>query len=166
MDLRNVTRSNLQTLEGKTIADLCNTGLTDGSLNHCAHFVSHALDITVGMRCGNMAYATRGQGGSIRVNEVFNHCVDRTTWAGRNTGYNASLIFVTLTSNVQAGAGGQLVMSEHPRKHIGIHLGGEVWHYSNGQDKVIRESVADFESRFRSNYGSNITLYQGYRNDI
>jgi hypothetical protein len=166
MDLRNVTRPDLAAMEGQTIANLCTTGFTDASLNHCAHFVSHALDITVGMRCGSMKYATRGQGGSIRVNEVFNYCIDRGAWADRNVGHNACLIFVTLASNVQAGAGGQLVMGEHPRKHIGIHFGGDVWHYSNGQDKVIRESVSDFETRFRNNYGSNIGLYHGYRQDI
>lgn len=52
MDLRNVTRAQLDTMVGKTITDFCSV-LTAADLNHCAHFVSHALDITTGMRCGN-----------------------------------------------------------------------------------------------------------------
>ncbi len=163
MDLRNLTLAQLESFEGKTIGDLCDKGLTDADLNHCAHFVSHALGIGIGMLCGSMNYATRGTGASIRVNEVFNHCTERGPWADRNPASNACLIFVTLGSNV---FGSPPIMGDHPRKHIGIHRGGSVWHYSNGQDRVIRETVEAFEQRFRSAYGQGIALHHGYRVDI
>ena len=166
MDLSTVTKADLDTKVGKTISDFCSV-MTGASINHCAHFVSHALGITTGMVCGSMAYATRGTGASIRVNEVFNHCTDRGAWSALPAGYNACLIFVTLTSNVSTAAGSTLpVMGTHPKKHIGVHLGGNVWHYSNGTDLVVCETVAKFETRFQGAYGPNISLYYGYRQDI
>lgn len=165
MDLRDVTRAQLDAMVGRTIGDFCSV-LTAADLNHCAHFVSHALDVTTGMRCGNMQWATRGTGVSIRVDEVFNHCTDRGPWASLPTGYNACLIFVTMAGNVTTPPGGLPTMGTQPRKHIGIHRGGDVWHYSNGQDRVIRETVAEFETRFRGAYGTGIALFYGYRQDI
>jgi hypothetical protein len=165
MDLRNVTPKDLDAKAGKTITDFCSV-LTAADLNHCAHFVSHALDITVGMRCGNMRWATRGTGVSIRVDEIFNYCTDRGPWASLPNTHNACLIFVTLAGNVTTSAGGLPTMGDQPRKHIGIHISGHVWHYSNGQDFVIRETVSAFETRFRGTYGTNIALFYGYRQDI
>lgn len=164
MDLRTLTDTELQAFEGQAIADLCATGLTDAALNHCAHFVSHALDIGIGMRCGDMSYRHRGTGASIRVNDVFNYCTERGPWADRPTDRNALLIFVTLTDNVSSAS--PPIMGTQSRKHIGIAFGNDVRHYSNGQDLVIRETVAEFEARFRRNYGAGIALYYGYRVDI
>jgi hypothetical protein len=163
MDLRNLTRDELAIREGQAITAICTTGFTNADMNHCAHFVSHALDLTIGTLCGSMGWATRGQGATIRVNEVFNYCTNRGAWDARDGTWNACLIFVTVNGNV---TGDPPIMGDHPRKHIGLHMGGEVWHYSNGQDRVIRESVAEFQARFRSAYGANISFYHGYRNDI
>jgi hypothetical protein len=53
-------------------------------------------------------------------------------------------------------------------KHIGIHQGGTVWHYSNGQDQVIPQSVGEFLAYFQGRrvYGPDARLYYGYRVDI
>jgi hypothetical protein len=36
------------------------------------------------------------------------------------------------------------VMNNVPRKHIGIFFGGFVWHYSNSQQKVVKQLPSQF----------------------
>ena len=38
--------ADLEKYEGLDIKDICSTGLDSAELNHCAHFVSHALDLS------------------------------------------------------------------------------------------------------------------------
>ncbi|MBW6400697.1 hypothetical protein KPL78_22750 [Roseomonas sp. HJA6] len=165
LDLKGLTAEKLSAFEGKNIALICDSGLTDASLNHCAHFVCHALDVGIGMKCGDMTFKTRGKGASIRVDDVFNYCILRGEWDDKNSSMESCLIFVTPENNVKSKTD-HLIMGNISKKHIGIHLNGKVWHYSNGKDKVICESVADFKNRFYRNYGSDIGLYYGYRQDI
>lgn len=166
MDLCSLRKIDLTAYEGKKIGDICETGFDDSKLNHCAHFVSHALDIKTGMLCGSMKYETRGRGASVRVDSVFNYCIDRGNWVDRDKTRKACLIFTTPTSNVASVGIALPTMGDHPKRHIGIYFDGFVWHYSNSQDKVISEATADFENRFLKNYGPNAALYYGYRQDI
>jgi hypothetical protein len=53
-------------------------------------------------------------------------------------------------------------MTDHPQKHIGIFANGLIYHYSNGEDKVVSDTPPSFESKFKSRYsGANVTLFFG-----
>ena len=47
--------SDLQDYVGKSIDKICTNGFTSHSQNHCAHFVSHALGLQLGMLCGDVS---------------------------------------------------------------------------------------------------------------
>jgi hypothetical protein len=50
MSIAALTASNLAWYEGKHISDICLTGFHRNA-NHCAHFVSHALELAFGYTC-------------------------------------------------------------------------------------------------------------------
>ncbi|MEM7423581.1 MAG: hypothetical protein AAF334_07640 [Pseudomonadota bacterium] len=139
----------------KDIKDICDTGFDAANHNHCAHFVSHAMDIKTGLVCGSMAYATRGQGTSIRVNEIYNSCSERGLWSAKPHGKKMGLAYVTLPGNVDRSGD----MGSNPKKHIGVFVNDTIWHYSNGQDKVVTHSPTDWHTRFRGVYGSSTQMY-------
>ncbi|BET24716.1 hypothetical protein EV673_1412 [Limnobacter thiooxidans] len=76
--------ADLEKYEGLDIKDICSTGLDSAGLNHCAHFVSHALDLGFGMLCGNMSWDTKGQGGYRFTRAIFSQ-VQRTVWVKNAT---------------------------------------------------------------------------------
>jgi hypothetical protein len=172
-DLPTITTADLTAQTGKTVARFCDCGYTDMHQNHCAHFVSHVLDIEVGLRCGSMAWATRGRGVSLRVNEVFNYCTVRGRWDDASqvptevAGYNAFLMFTTIPDNITAG-GDMLTMGSHRHKHVGIHRDGTVWNFSNNHahPQVISETAASFRQRLTGVYGAGTQFFYGYRVDI
>lgn len=158
----NLTEDWLDSYLNRPITRICTLGF--GSVgdahNHCAHFVGHVLslnaDTNVGLTCASMTRAGRrnsAAGACIRVHEVFNHTEDLD--AGDDKG---CLIYVTKASNFSQSASGWYVMGNIPRKHIGIYLGGVVWHYGNTKDKVKRQDLADFEATFESVYGGNTAV--------
>lgn len=151
-----ITTTELAAYEGKDIADICNTGYDAANVNHCAHFVSHVLEITIGLICGSMKYDTRGTGTSLRVNEIYNSCSTRGVWADKPISTKRCLVFATRPSNMDGSE-----MGEHPRKHIGIYVDRNVWHYSNSGDKVVKDSVEAFLLKFKGAYGSSTALYYG-----
>ena len=65
------------------------------------------------------------------------------------------LLFVTDSRNVDIS---KKFMEKVPKKHIGIYIGGDVWHYSNSKDKVVRQTTAEFSKHYP---GSNIALFYG-----
>jgi hypothetical protein len=121
-----MNKEDLNEYVGKDIKDICDTGYDAANINHCAQFVSHVLGIKVGMICGNMKYATKGKGASIRVNEIYNKCSEKGEWVKRPICTDFCLAFATLPSNFENSE-----MGDHPRKHIGIFLKDTIWHYSN-----------------------------------
>jgi hypothetical protein len=141
---------------GKDIKDICDTGYDAANVNHCAHFVSHALDIKIGLICGNMKFSTKGKGASIRVNEIYNECTERGEWDKRPQSTKTCLAFTTLSSNINNGE-----MGDHPRKHIGIFVEDKIWHYSNRNDKVTTDSPESFINKFKGVYGFSAQLYFG-----
>jgi hypothetical protein len=146
----------LTALEGKTISDFCNTNYVAANINHCAHFVSHLLDLKIGMICGAMSWATRKQGVTLRVDEIYNQCAQKGLWFSKPANLLNCLAFVTPESNVNTQ-----IMGNNPRKHIGICIGGKVWHYSNGQDKVVSDSTERFLIKFKGAYGATTQMYFG-----
>lgn len=143
---------------GKPIADICSNGFSSSSQNHCAHFVSHALDIQIGMLCGDMAWATKKTGASIRCDELFNGLSTTGSWDDKPAVDDGLLIFVLSARNVLNG-----MMLNVPQKHVGIHYSGQVFNFSNGQHKVVVDpSVEAFHNKFKHSYaGSDISLFYG-----
>ena len=65
------------------------------------------------------------------------------------------LLFVTDSRNVDLS---KKFMEKVPKKHIGIYIGGDVWHYSNFKDTVVRQTASQFNKHYP---GSNIALFYG-----
>ena len=153
-----VSLTDLQSYVGKSIDDICSNGFSSAAQNHCAHFVSHALGLKLGMLCGDMKFATRGTGGSIRCDELFNRLGDFGAWEDRPASDNGLLIFVLSARNMGNG-----VMANVPQKHVGIHFNGKVFNFSNGQHQVVADpSVEAFHNKFKRTYaGGDVSLYYG-----
>jgi hypothetical protein len=142
---------------GQDINKICDTSFTSPGENHCAHFVCHVFGIQYGTVCGSMGWKTRGQGATIRVNELYNNLEHTGRWEDRPTEIGGCFIFVLRAAHMRTN-----VMPAVSQKHVGISFRGSVYHYSNTADKVIRESVEDFHARFQRAYsGGDISLYFG-----
>ncbi|HEX2555096.1 MAG TPA: hypothetical protein VHL98_15465 [Microvirga sp.] len=130
--------------EGAHISALCQNKLTDDTLNHCAHFVSHALGITLGYTCAKQT-GGKNDAASIRVHEIFAACNAVGKWADRPASLDPCLIFITNANNVDLK---KKTMVNHPRKHIGVYKGGWIYHYSNTKDKVVKQDAEDFKKHY------------------
>jgi hypothetical protein len=147
----NLTATALDRYLGKPIEKICPLGF--GRIGdphfHCAHFVGHVLSLNhranVGATCAVMVYGgwkRRGSSACIRVNELFNRCSDL---AGPDE--KGCLAYITMKSNLRS-RGGNFTMGSDARKHVGIYLGGQVWHYGNLKDKVKKQSLEDFSKHY------------------
>lgn len=148
----------LESLVGKPIKNICTLGYDDSSENHCAHFVSHALEIQCATLCGDMKFDTRHKGATIRVHELFNNLNQRGAWDDRPQKATALLVFVTAAGNVR-----QNQMQNVPQKHVGILYNGGVYNYSNTLHRVVRDASVDlFHGKFKRAYrGPDVSLYYG-----
>ncbi len=158
----NLTATELDKYIGKSIEDICplKYGTVGDEGNHCAHFVGHALTLNhkanVGLTCAGMTWEGRkkkDEGGCLRVNEVYNR-VDHLQDADEK----GCLICITMTSNVTK-KGDDYTMGSQSRKHIGIYLGGHVWHYGNTKDKVKKQALGEFKKHYS---GKTIILYSKF----
>jgi hypothetical protein len=132
MGISSLSANLLNQYVGKNVVDLCAFGFTNGSENHCAHFVSHVLQLEFGYTCAP-------GGRNIRVQEVFAKCPKVGKFDDRPS--EACLVFVTKASNVHLAS---KVMDNVPKKHIGIYYNGTIWHYSNSQGRVVTQVPSDF----------------------
>jgi hypothetical protein len=153
-----VSLTDLQGYVGKSISDICSNGFASAAQNHCAHFVSHAHGIDLGLRCGDMTFKTKGTGASIRCDEIYNRLTLKGKWEDRPAISDGLLIFVISAGNVIDNR-----MTGVPQKHVGIHFAGMVYNFSNGQHKVVVDpSVEAFHHKFKHQYaGGDIALYYG-----
>jgi hypothetical protein len=130
--------------------------------NQCAHFVSHLLGLDRGTTCKTASWANRTNtaiphGANLRVDEIFSYCPERGLWTQRGAALNACLVFVTSAANVRGNW-----MAGVSQKHIGIHLDGTIWHYSNSRRRVETDSVDDWFAKFNRLYlAADITLFFG-----
>jgi hypothetical protein len=156
----NLTPELLDAYVGKPITDLCPLGFgTIGDEhNHCAHFVGHALTLTgkanVGKTCAVMTWDGRTrpeEGVCILVNDLFNRQTQLT-----EADEKGCLIYITRPGNVTTTKDGVTTMETNKTKHVGIYLGGCVWHYGNTKDKVKRQTLAEFEQHYS---GKTVILY-------
>ena len=135
-----LTQQQLDGYVAKSIGKICQNGYTAITDDHGAHFVSHVLGYKFGITCQMMSHAKR-LGASLRVQEIFSRCPVVGVWSLRPASLSACLVFITAVSHVNLVA---KVMSNGPRKHVGIFFCGSVWHYSNSQRKVVKQSPAQF----------------------
>jgi hypothetical protein len=140
----------LQALVGSNIGEICDRGYTaeDGSANHCAHFVSHLIGLSIATTCA----FHHNVGVTIRVNEMYNACARKGRWANRpNDLRDAALIFFTQDSNMFHD--GTMGTSHH--KHVGFWVKPHVFDYSTVNRQVMRESLSGILARLDAAYDSN-----------
>jgi hypothetical protein len=140
-----VTRAELDALLGQEITRICPVGYSNRNDNHCAHFVSHVLGVRFGFLCSGMVGGGRAAGATIRVHELFPHCGNVGNWDAKPAGLMSCLIFITKASNVNLNAKS---IDNVPRKHVGIFVDGDIWHYSNTRDKVVRQTPEEFSHHY------------------
>ncbi len=146
----------LNAILGNHISDFCTCELTDNSLNHCAHFVSHQAGFQFGYTCFNQTgKGSREDRANIRVHEVFARCAAVGTWANKPAVLTSGLIFITKTSNVNVAT---KVMGNIPKKHIGFFHNNTVWHYSNSRRQVVTMPDTTFSGHYS---GSGFGLFYG-----
>jgi hypothetical protein len=146
---------NLTALDGLDIKNICGNAYDSPAHNHCAHFVCHALDLDFGYTC-KKATGGSGNAANLRVHELFAKCPKVGKWADKPAGI--VLAFVTAAGNVQLAT---KTMANVPKKHVGIFVDPFIWNYHNTADKVSKETVSAFESRFKTVYGNSATLFFG-----
>lgn len=139
---------------GKNISEICSCDYENDSDNHCAHFVSHIIDFSFGFTCKGMTGKGK-RGASIRVHQLFAMCQEVGEWQVNICPKPAGLVFVTDRSNVDLDT---KHMENHPNKHVGIFLGGTVWHYSNSNDNVVKQSIDQFRHHYS---GDSIKVFWG-----
>ena len=154
-----ISLATLRTYVNKSMGDICLNGFTDPGQNHCAHFVSHVLNIQYGTLCNVMTTGPRAQSATIRVNEIYNRLTTKGTWASQPSNADGLLIFVTSARNVSAAN----IMAAVSRKHVGIHHSGKVFNFANMQHKVVEETVAEFHTRIQAVYSADndVSLFYG-----
>lgn len=135
-----LTQHQLTGYLGKSIADICQNGYASAHENHCAHFVSHVLGYQAGVTCQMMGTG-KGPAATLRVQDLFSKCRSVGLWSLRPASLRICLVFITRASNVNLSA---KAMANVPRKHVGILADGFVWHYSNSQQKVVRQTPSQF----------------------
>ncbi len=143
---------------GKSIGRICDNRFTSTAQSHCAHVVSHILDIQIATLCGDMYYKTRRTGATIRCDELYNGLFRRGPWGQRPTPENGLLIFCISASKF---IGGKMINVR--QKHVGVYHSGNVFNYSNAQQKVVADhSVDAFFKKLDSVYdGDDISLFYG-----
>jgi hypothetical protein len=141
-----ITQQQLNGYLAKPISQICQNGFANDADNHCAHFVAHALGYQFGVTCLMMAHG-KYPGATIRVQEIFPRCLSVGAWDSRPAALTSCLVFITRASNVNLAA---KVMNNVPRKHVGIYLGGSIWHYSNSQRKVVQQTPQQFGNHYPS----------------
>jgi len=105
-------------------------------------------------QCGNQTQQP-GEGSTIRVQEIFSKCPAVGKWSEKAKSLSNCLAFVTKENNVDLT---RKVMRNVPRKHIGIFADGFIYHYSNTQDKVVRQTPDQFSKHYR---GTGYAVFYG-----
>src|ERR1044072_5116765 len=131
----------LDTYVGMSISQICPYGYDRSADSHCAHFVSHALQVSFGLTCASLR-GMRGSssGANLRVREVFAQCPNTSEILACPTN-GEGLIFVSKRTNFR---GTPTQIARVRRKHVGIVLDGRVWHYSNRRRRVVVQTVGEF----------------------
>jgi len=149
-----ILNPNIENYLAKNIKDICGSDYHNDKTNHCAHFVSHVMGYSFGYTCKNET-GKGTTGAAIRVHELFSRCPKVGLWKDKPAKDKTCLAFVTAASNVKLGTKTILNVK---RKHVGIYKDGNIYHYSNTKDKVVKQTPDEFSTHYR---GTNITVYFG-----
>jgi len=141
---------------GKSISSICPNNFHDHASNHCAHFVSHILDLEFSYHCKEFKGGNH-PGANIRVHEIFARCPLVGRFKDRPADREV-LVFVTRHDFVDLAT---KKMQNIPQKHIGILLGSHIYHYSNTQDKVVKMTPDTFLDQFEKIYDRRQALFFG-----
>jgi hypothetical protein len=138
-----ISRELLTTYEGLHISAICTTvRFVADSQNHCAHFVNHVLGLDARLNCSQLT-GKPGPAANVRVHETFALCL--SVGKIQDHPVEPCLVFVIQRSAVNLAT---RQMVNLPKKHVGILCEGDVWHYDNTHDRVIRQPVAAFALHF------------------
>jgi len=139
-----ISRELLHGYEGLHISAICTAvRFVDDAQNHCAHFVNHVLAFAEPLTCGQLL-GRPGAAANIRVHETFAHCKVVGNFQEKPAD-TPCYAFLTQLSAVNLAA---RTMANIPQKHIGIFCDGEIWHYSNTEKKVIRQTPEAYAKHF------------------
>jgi hypothetical protein len=141
-----ITQTQLTGYLGKSIGDICQNAYTSQHDNHCAHFVAHVLGYHFGVTCQMMGKGN-APAATLRVQELFPKCPSVGAWSLRPASLKTCLVFITRAANVNLST---KAMANVPRKHVGIFADGFVWHYSNSQQKVVKQTPSQFKLHYPS----------------
>jgi hypothetical protein len=144
-DVGVITAPQLDGYLGKSIGAICPNGPA-GHGDNSAHFVSHVLGYSFGVTC-QMLGSGRGPAATLRVQEIFSRCKAAGVWRLRPATLQPCLVFVARASNVNLAAKS---MANAPRKHVGIFANGCIWHYSDRQQALIKETPSQFARYYSS----------------
>lgn len=147
----------LEALRGKGIADIFPCGFHDPAENHCAHFVGHVLNLSVGLTCTALQ-GKSGRGAAVRVHEIFAKCDRVGRWKNRPKAEEPLIVFVSRPGNFGVK---RKVLRNVPDKHIGILAGGRIYHFSNSKGVVVRRGPRQFLEEFDAIYAGDQALYFG-----
>jgi len=140
-----ITQATLDSWLGKNMSDICPNGYDGTSLNHCAHFVAHAANLSFGYTCKMQAGGT-GEAANLRVHEIFAKCTRKKEIPDTGSGLSG-IVFISGQGSFVT-KGGATKLSNVPKKHIGFILNAMVWHYSNSRNKVIKQTTTAFRGHY------------------
>lgn len=141
---------------GKPINKICPNKFHNYGSSHCAHFVSHALGFKFSYHCREFKGGNK-RPGNIRVQEIFPKCPKVGKFSNAPA-HRPVLIFVIRKNAVDIP---NKKMANISQKHIGIHIDGHVYHYSNTGNKVVKWTVKKFYDRFQAIYSGDQGLFYG-----
>jgi peptidoglycan hydrolase-like protein with peptidoglycan-binding domain len=154
MPAPSIGRALLQGFENRHISAICTeVRFVDDTQNHCAHFVNHVLGFDFPLTCGGLL-GRPGAAANIRVHETFARCPAVGEFDARPADAPC-FAFITKRTAVDLAA---RTMANIPKKHIGIYCDGEIWHYSNTRDKVVRQRPEAFAKHYT---GAGFALFFG-----
>jgi hypothetical protein len=136
-----ITQQQLDAFVGKPIGEICGNAYSSPQDDHCAHFVSHVIGFDFGRTCRMMMGTAKAPGASLQIQDVFAKCRRVGVWSLRPAMLKTCLVFLTKSTNVNLSS---KTMAKVPRQHVGVYMNGQIWHYSNRQQKVVRQTAAQF----------------------
>jgi len=154
--MKDITSTELDGHVGKHISEICGCSFTNDGNNHCAHFVCHVMEYNFGLTCFGMSgKGERSKSANIRVHEVFPQCRRVGKWTDKTLDILKGFIFVTQAGNVNLT---KKVISNVPKKHIGIFIEQNVWQYKNRVRHVVKQTPAEFKQHYA---GKGFEIYYG-----
>ena len=141
-----ITQSQLDGYLGKSIGAIVRTDTRTITTTTPPTSCPMPSATTSGVTCQMMGNG-RGTAATLRVHDLFPKCKSVGVWSLRPSSLSTCLVFMTRASNVNLAG---KVMSNIPRKQVGIYLNGFIWHYSNSRHQVIKETPSQFKRHYPS----------------